>query len=295
MENKTKVVMLRTGTPNADPERSGPCVAIVVGDNSYLVDFGPGLVRRAAQAYRNGINQLKTSNLKKAFLTHLHSDHSGGYSDLILTPWVLERDTPLKVYGPKGLKDMTEYVLMAYSSDINERIYGLEQANKDGIKVIVNEITPEYKKIYTDSHVEVFSIPVIHGSFEAYGYKFVTQDKTIVVSGDTAPCDNLIKAAKGCDILIHEAYHTRGLQNRTPQWQKYHSSVHTSALQLGKIAFQINPKLLVIYHQIYMTDINTRIPHLDKKISQIESEMIADVKENFRGEVICAKDLKVYE
>ena len=182
MKIETKVVVLGTGTPNADPDRSGPCVAVIVGENSYLVDFGPGLVRRAAQAYRQGIDALKVSNLKRAFLTHLHSDHSGGYSDLILSPWVLERNEPLKVFGPKGLNDMTTHILAAYSADINERIFGLEQANKEGIKVEVDEISPG--EIYKDEFVTVEAIPVIHGSFESYAYKFKTPDKIVVISGD---------------------------------------------------------------------------------------------------------------
>ena len=84
--------MLGTGTPNADPERSGPAVAIVVNDTPYLVDFGPGVVRRATAAtpeYGGEIEGLAAKNLKVAFLTHLHSDHSAGLADLILTPWTL--------------------------------------------------------------------------------------------------------------------------------------------------------------------------------------------------------------
>ena len=265
MKIETKVVVLGTGTPNADPDRSGPCVAVIVGENSYLVDFGPGLVRRAAQAYRQGIDALKVSNLKRAFLTHLHSDHSGGYSDLILSPWVLERNEPLKVFGPKGLNDMTTHILAAYSADINERIFGLEQANKEGIKVEVDEISPG--EIYKDEFVTVEAIPVIHGSFESYAYKFKTPDKIVVISGDTSPCENLINAAKDCDILVHEVYYTQGVHSRSPQWKKYHTSVHTSAIELGEIASKIKPNLLVMYHQLYMIDtINGNDSELSNKI-----------------------------
>ena len=98
-----QVVLLGTGTPNVDPERSGPAVAIVVNGTPYLVDFGPGVVRRAAQmspSYGGDMEALETANLKRAFLTHLHSDHSAGLSDLILSPWVMGRDElPLVVLG----------------------------------------------------------------------------------------------------------------------------------------------------------------------------------------------------
>ena len=100
--SRTNVVTLGTGTPNADPDRYGPSVAVVVDDSSYLVDFGIGVVRRAAAAERSGIKALNPVNLKYAFATHLHSDHTLGLADLILTPWILERDAPLTVYGLMG-------------------------------------------------------------------------------------------------------------------------------------------------------------------------------------------------
>src|SRR5215472_12149774 len=119
---RTKVVLLGTGTPVPDPDRSGPATAIVVGDSAYLVDFGPGVVRRAKAAVLNrGITGFEPANLKVAFVTHLHSDHTAGYSDLILTGWTAGRRTPLEVYGPKGLQSMTAQILQAYRVDIDTR------------------------------------------------------------------------------------------------------------------------------------------------------------------------------
>ena len=101
----TRVVLLGTGTPNPEPDRSGPAVAIVVNDTPYLVDFGPGVVRRAAAMspdYGGDMEGLLVDRLKVAFLTHLHSDHSAGLPDLILTSWIAGRDAPLELYGPEG-------------------------------------------------------------------------------------------------------------------------------------------------------------------------------------------------
>src|SRR5205814_6953027 len=114
----TQVVVLGTGTPLADPERSGPAVAIVVNDVAYLVDCGPGVVRRAAAAEKNGIKALAVEKLKIVFITHLHSDHTLGYPDLIFSPWVLERAEPLEAYGPRGLKSMTAHIEKAWAEDI---------------------------------------------------------------------------------------------------------------------------------------------------------------------------------
>src|SRR5690348_1401226 len=96
----TQVVMLGTGIPVADPDRSGPAVAIVVNGHAYLVDCGPGVIRRAAAAARNGVSGLEMPNLRTVFITHLHSDHTLGLPDLIFTPWVLGRTDHLTAYGP---------------------------------------------------------------------------------------------------------------------------------------------------------------------------------------------------
>src|ERR1700757_3278537 len=140
---QTKVVLLGTGTPVPDPERSGPATAIVVGDSAYLVDFGPGVVRRAKAAVLDrGITALEPANLKVAFVTHLHSDHTAGYSDLILTGWTAGRRTPLEVYGPTGLRSMTEHILQAYRIDIETRTNptGDQRSAPEGWRVNSHEI-----------------------------------------------------------------------------------------------------------------------------------------------------------
>ena len=184
---ETKLVLLGTGTPNACPDASGPSSAVVVGDRAYLVDFGPGVVRQAAKAYRNGIDALRPDRLVTAFCTHLHTDHTAGYPDLIFTPWVLERKEPLRVFGPKGIRDMTEHLLKAYKVDTDFRINGFEKANEVGYRVETQEINSGV--IYRDDRVTVEAFPVSHGTLESYGFKFTTPDRVIVISGDTAPLE----------------------------------------------------------------------------------------------------------
>ena len=132
MASNSTIVLLGTGTPNAEPERSGPSVAIVVNRTPNIIDFGPGVVRRATAAHWAGVEGLEAKRLRRAFVTHLHSDHVAGYPDLVLTPWVLGRDEPLAVYGPPGIQAMTDHILAAYEQDIHERINGLEPANNQG-------------------------------------------------------------------------------------------------------------------------------------------------------------------
>ena len=205
----TQVVLLGTGNPSADPDRMGPSVAIVVNDVPYIVDCGPGVVRRASAAFHKGVVGLAVPKLKTAFITHLHSDHTVGYPDLILSPWVLGRKDALEVYGPTGLKAMTDHLLAAYSEDIDIRINGLEHGNTTGYKVNAHEIKPGV--VYKDDNVTVKAFPVHHGSWkEAYGYRFETPDKVIVISGDCSPSPSVIENCNGCDVLLHEVYTQTG-------------------------------------------------------------------------------------
>lgn len=290
IEDEMKVIMLGTGTPNPVPERSSPCVAIVIGDHSYLVDAGSGLVQQAEIANRMGVNALEASNLKRVFLTHLHSDHTSGLPDLILTPWVLERAEALQVYGPKGTEHMCKHLLEAYKVDIDARLNGLEMAIPEGIIVETYEHM-EDGLIYEDDRVKVEAFLVDHPPFKAYGYKFITGNKTIVISGDTIPSKNLIKNAKDCDILIHEVYSSQGVKMRNPKWKKYHTNVHTSSKDLGKIAKEVQPGKLVLYHQLFMNllrEDGTVLTEFER-----EYEMIQEIKKEFSGEVISAKDLDI--
>ena len=289
MKTETKVVMLGTGTPNPVPERSGSSIAIIVNDRSYLVDFGTGIVRQAAKGNRMGIKALEAKNLKTGFVTHTHSDHTLGIADLILTPWVLEREEPLKIFGPKGMYNMVNHIMAAYEDDINARMYGLEGANKTGIKVETTEISEGI--VYEDDFVKVEAFLVDHPPFEAYGYKFTTPDKVIVISGDTCYNENLIKHAKGCDILIHEVISSTGVQLRDPKWKQYHLSVHTTSKDLALIAEKVNPGKLVFYHQLFMVAPDETGRMVTEK--EREEEMINDVKTKFDGIIISAKDLDI--
>ncbi|MCH7924139.1 MAG: MBL fold metallo-hydrolase [Planctomycetes bacterium] len=275
----TRLVLLGTGTPNADPARSGPALAVVVNGQAYLVDCGPGIVRRAAAAHQMGIEALAVEKLTHVFITHLHSDHTLGYPDLIFTPWVLERAAPLEAFGPPGLAAMTEHILAAYHEDIAIRIEGLEPANAMGYKVNVHEITAGL--VYQDKNVRVTAFPVRHGSWpHAYGFRFDTADRSIVISGDTAPCESLVQHAKGCDLLVHEVYSNVAFQRRPAVWQRYHASFHTSTTELAEIARQVQPKLLVLTHQLFW--------------GSAPEELVAEIRQTYDGDVRSGNDLDVY-
>lgn len=268
----TRVILLGTGTPNPDPERMGPSVAIVTGDRVYLIDCGPGVVRRAAQA------GIRMNQLTRLFITHLHSDHTAGYPDVILTPPNDGRKNPLEVWGPPGLRAMTNNILKAWKEDFAIRLHGAQPNTPAGFQVSAHDVKPG--EVYRDDAVRVVAIAVPHGAWKyAYGYRFETKDRVIVISGDTTYSPNLIAAAKGCDILLHEVYSQKGLERRTPDWQRYHAAYHTSGVDVGRVAAEVRPRKLVLYHLLPM--------------GESAEEVVSEVRKNWNGEVVYGKDLDV--
>ena len=279
----TKLLILGSGTPNPNPERSGSAYAIIANDESYLIDFGPGVIRRASAfspTWGGEFEAMEIQNLKYAFLTHLHSDHSAGLADLILSPWVLERNEPLNLFGPKGLKEMAEKISEAYSVDIDYRINGSQPSNLEGYKTKVREISEGI--IFRDKNIIVEAFENNHGDFRnSFGFVFTTHDKKIVFSGDTAYSEKVIEKAKGADVVVHEVYSEKGCKEKTKDWQVYHKAHHTSAPDVGYIASLSKPKKVVLSHILFW--------------GNTEESIIEEVKSNYEGEVIIAEDLMVIE
>src|SRR5216684_1461702 len=298
----TKVILLGTGTPRPFPDRSGPATAIVVDDRAYLIDFGPGVVRRAESAALNRkIPAVEPGNLKVAFVTHLHSDHTSGYSDLILGGWTSGRTVPLEVYGPTGLQSMTEHILQAYRVDIETRTNPdgpMRDAGRfpDGWKVNAHEIKPGV--IYKDEKVTVTAFSTKH-AMESYGYRFDTPDRTIVISGDTNPVEATVNACNGCDVLIHEAQPLELLAKMPESIQSFVAKYHTTTEQLAELANKAKPKLLVIYHTVSFPP-GIAPPRLLPPKSGADAlyaspEMLQkEIGSRYSGKFVIGKDLDVY-
>jgi ribonuclease Z len=217
--------------------------------------------------------------LTRAFVTHLHSDHTTGLPDLIFTPAVTGRTEPFEIYGPPGLAAMVRHIMKAWDEDTHIRLHGLEPSQPRGYIVHLHEI--KAGEIYSDRDVRVTAFPVTHGTWKyAFGYRFdFLGGKPIVISGDTTPSESLVSSAKGCGILIHEVFSQKGWQARTPDWQRYHATFHTSAPDLGKLAARIQPGKLVLYHQLPM--------------GQPADEVVSEIRKYFSGEIVYGKDLDV--
>jgi ribonuclease Z len=275
---QTKVILLGTGTPYPDPHAQGPATAVVVGKRVFLFDAGVGVMRQINSA------GLPINGPEATFITHLHSDHTLGYADLILTSWIVRRRLPLQVYGPPGLKRMTNHLLAAFSEDIAIRTRGLEREVPGWLKVDVHQIGAGV--VYDRDGVKVTAIKVPHGSWKyAYGYRIDTPDRSIVISGDTRPSKALIAAAKDVDVLVHEVYLSTNLKPEDRPggkfWPQYTREFHTSELELGDIASKANCKLLLLTHII--------------RFGGTDEELVSGIrKAGFTGAVTVGKDLGRY-
>ena len=196
----------------------------------------------------------------------------------------MRRTSPLAVYGPHGLRRMTQLLLAAYSEDIRIRTVGLEREVAGGYRVNVHEIRPGV--VYERDGVRVTAVRVPHGSWkEAYAYRIDTPDRSIVISGDTRPSEALVRASRGVDVLVHEVYSPIHLapEDRPggKYWPQYMREFHTSDVELDALAARINPKLLVLTHII--------------RFGATDEDLLAGVRAGgFVGRVIVGKDLDRY-
>ncbi|MCH8170864.1 MAG: MBL fold metallo-hydrolase [Bacteroidetes bacterium] len=275
---ETKLILLGTGTPYPSPTASGPAAVVVYKKRVFLFDAGTGVMRRMNAA------KLPINGPEATFITHLHSDHTLGYSDLILTSWIMRRVKPLQIYGPRGLQRMTDLMFDSFSEDIDLRIEGLEKELPEAYKVNVHEIKPGV--VYDSAGIKITAFPVLHGNWkEAYGFRIDTPDRSIVISGDTRPCKALIEASKNVDILVHEVYSEKHLApEKRPGgefWPQYCREYHTSDVELGEIAKVVKPKLLVLTHIIRM--------------GATDEELIEGIRKGgYKGKVVIGKDLDKY-
>lgn len=274
----TQVLMLGSGTPNAEADRVSSGLAIAVDGRPYLVDCGHGIVQRVVQAHAGGLIAWDTTDLDRLFITHLHADHTVGLPDLLFTPWIHGRETPLQAWGPVGLDHMLAHLQLAYAENIREH-RSAHPCSEHGYQARAHEVTAGL--CYRDERIEIQALPADHGDLAALSYKFVTPAGTIVVSGDTKPVPGFADWARGCDLLIHEVYSARQFPDRPAAWRDYHARVHTSTRELGALANEIRPGRLLLYHQLFW--------------GLTPGELVAEITSEYAGQVVSAADLDVFD
>ena len=274
----SQVLILGSGSPNAEADRVSSGVAIAVDGQPYLFDCGHGVVQRVVQAHGRGKIAWNSADLTRLFVTHLHADHTVGLPDLLFTPWIHGRDERVLAFGPAGFEGMARHILAAYAENIREH-RAAHPASEDGCKIDAREI--QEGLCYQDERVEVHALKADHGALAAFSYKVVTPAGVVVLSGDTKSVPAFADWARGCDILIHEVYSSVEFVNLPPAWQRYHSRVHTSSAELAALARALRPRLLLLYHQLFW--------------GRAPAELAAEVTSGYGGIVISANDLDVFD
>jgi ribonuclease BN (tRNA processing enzyme) len=275
VKSHSAIVILGDGTPLLSADRSGTSIGIVVRGTLYVFDAGPGVLRRI-QETRERL-RLGIQRLGPVFVTHLHSDHTLGLPELLYYP-----DAPsLRVYGPPGIRNMLRHLQEAWAEDRQIRSSS-GMPSDQGVAETVNAATAAEVttgRVYADSNITVTAFEVAHGTWpHALGYRITAPDRVIVISGDTRASAAIVEACNGCDVLLLAVYD--GDNSLTGADSSYFSRFHTNTRELGKIATEARPRLLILYHQMFM--------------GKLPADLLRQVAAIFRGPVISARDLDVY-
>jgi ribonuclease BN (tRNA processing enzyme) len=275
-----KLILLGTaGGPRPRKTRSASAQVILVKETAYVIDCGDGVARQLVSA------GVPLPELRHIFLTHHHSDHNADYGNLMLLAWTAGLKTRIDTWGPPPIEKITKQFFEMSSFDIETRI-GDEGREPLVPLVHVHELT-NGGLVMEDENVKVTAALVHHPPITyAFAYRFDGSDRSIVISGDTTANDNLIKLAKGADVLVHEALYpaaidrlVAGVNNATNLKQSILSH-HTTAEDAGRVAQAAGVKTLVLSHLVPPED-----PELTDQM------WIDAAKIHFDGQIIVGKDL----
>lgn len=275
-----RVTLLGTGAPPPTMRRFGPGVLVQAGGQNLLIDSGRGVTQRLFQL------GIKLGAVDAVFITHLHSDHIVGIPDLWLTGWLeaayAQRNGPFRIWGPAGTRSMMGYLEKAYAWDINQRIadQGLKAEN---VAVVANEVT-DAAVVYQSNGLKVTAIEVDHGDLlkPAFGYRVDYDGRSVVISGDTKPNENLIRRAAGTDLLIHQVAAVQPELLKNPVYQVILDH-HTKPEEAGEVFTRIRPKLAVFYHFVLLG--TAKIPPVSEK------DVFEMTRRTYSGPLVLGEDL----
>lgn len=278
--SKTRLILLGTGGGPRPRTANAPSAQVIVANGmAYVIDCGNGVARQLAYA------GVPLASLRHVFITHHHSDHDADYGNLIWLAWAAGLRTRVDAWGPPPLEKMTRTFFEMNAYDINTRI-----ADEGRISLVPLVHVHELNRgglVMQDENVRVTAALVNHPPVvPAFGYRFDAADRSIVISGDTTPSDNLVGLAQGADVLVHEALYVQGIDRvvasvpNAVALKKSILSHHTTAEDVGRVAQRAGVKLLVLSHLV---------PPDDPAIS--DQMWIDAARVHFRGPVIVGKDL----
>ena len=240
-----ELTLLGTGCPSVDHKRLGPSNLVSTKTAKILVDCGSGITQR--------LHELKVSsaNIDALLFTHLHSDHAVDLYQLIISSWHSYRIKPWKIYGPKGTKKFVNKIMDAWADERKLRISYEDRASVKAFDIDVVEFKSLGNLKIKDIKIKYFEVdhkPVKY----AYGFSFTNKNKKLTISGDTKPCENLMKYAQKSDVLLHEVFIEGEIKEinkmRTQKTLHNVQSYHTTSSEVGKVAFIAQVKNLVLTH-----------------------------------------------
>lgn len=247
-----RAILLGTGSPPPHPRRRGPATLLALGDESFLVDAGSGVGVQLVQA------GLKAYDWPRIFITHHHSDHTIDLGHLLITRWIAGQNAPLEIWGPAGTRRQVDRLLDYLAWDIEVRRAHMHDRKPPEVRV--TEI--EEGKVMEAGGVRVSAFLVEHDPVKpAYGFRFEGGGRSVVVSGDTRPCENLVRWAHDVDCLIHECcemaktswYPGCGWPTLEDKIRDL-ASYHTQPEQIGLVAKESRAKELVMTHLMPASD-----------------------------------------
>ena len=270
-----RAILLGTGAPPPNPKRRGPSTLVTLGGSThFLVDAGSGVGVQMVQV------GLRPYDWPPVFITHHHSDHVVDLGHLLITRWIVGQNTPFEVYGPAGTRRQMDKLLDYMQWDIEVRRGHMIDREPPAVRV--TEI--EEGKILDRDGMQISAFLVEHDPVKpAFGYRFDGEGRSLVISGDTRPCENLMKWSHGVDTLIHECCEM-ARTSWTPGcgWPTVEekirdlASYHTQPDEIGRVAEGARPKRLVMTHLMPGSE---------------PGELKGAAEKYFRGPVVVGDDL----
>jgi ribonuclease Z len=272
-----RVTLLGTGAPAPTMNRFGPSTLVEAGGRKFLFDAGRGVIQRLNQL------QVRWGDIDGVFLTHLHSDHVVGFPDLWLTGWLVNpgRNRPVRVWGPEGTKNMTTHLEAAYEFDIRFR-QSDDGAAPDGATLLTQEVSEGV--ILRDGDLTITAFEVDHRPVSpALGFRIDYGGRSVVLSGDTRISENLIRHARGVDLLVHEVVVPATFERAGVPAQRVRAVAerHVTPQQAGEVFARVKPRLAVFSHIA--------------QSSATESDVIPATRETYSGPLELGEDLMVIE
>lgn len=266
-----EITLLGTGLPYPNPKRAGPSYMVRAGETKVMVECGSGAVRRLVEAGHS------PGDIHHLFLSHLHSDHFIDLGHFIISRWILGDDRPLHLYGSEGLQRMVDLLIEFLEPDLRMRMK-IRTVRREMPNIIVHHLSEG--PAFEDNGFRVTAFDVEHFPLEQpFGYRFDTLDRSIVFSGDTRPCENLIKHAQRVDVLVHECTESGAWAKERESSQIDTSHIqhsHTQPEQLGLVARDAEVKTLVATHM---------------NPTSVSDEMKTTIARDYAGPITIGEDL----